>query len=139
MCYPTVKTGVYTQKLASANPNNERGKRTFELHFPGVVQCTTYFRLAGEDFGGHFHKGEDPSKRPEIFQLIAGVMEFRFVDKFGSERIDRLDATDGRPVLLNIEPYILHYAHAVSDVIYIELRPTPFDSSRSDCYPPEEF
>lgn len=139
MDYPIVKTAVFTQKLAPANPNNERGKRTFELHFPSAVQCTTYFRHAGEHFGGHFHKGEDPSKKPEIFQLIVGVMTFLFVDKFGTERLERLDATDGIPVLLNIQPYILHYAHAITDVIYIELRPTPFDPLRQDVCLPEEF
>lgn len=137
--FPTVNDGVVVRKLTPANPDNSRGMRTFEYHFPSAIQCTTYYRNAGEEFGGHFHKGDDPSKDPEIFQLISGVMDFFFTDKAGGERTLCIDATDRTPVLVLISPFLLHYARAVTDVIYIEFRSTHFDPLCSDVCPAEEF
>jgi oxalate decarboxylase/phosphoglucose isomerase-like protein (cupin superfamily) len=137
--FPRVDLGLIIQKLNHANEHTSRGMRTFEMSVPSAVQCTTYFRTAGEEFGAHFHAGEDPSKDPEIFQLLFGKMEFHAKDKYGSERTLELDATDGVPILMYIEPYILHFARAITDVIFIELRKTPFDSIHPDTYPPEEF
>jgi oxalate decarboxylase/phosphoglucose isomerase-like protein (cupin superfamily) len=137
--FPRVDLGLIIQKIDPANARTSRGQRTFEMMVPGVVQCTTYFRTAGEEFGAHFHTGEDPSKNPEIFQLLFGKMEFHAKDKYGNERTIELDTTDGVPILMFIEPYILHFARAITDVIFIELRKTPFDPIHPDTYPLEEF
>lgn len=138
--FPTVYDGAIIQKLAPANPNNPRGLRTFEQHFDRLpVQATDYYRFAGEEFGGHFHKGEDPSKDPELFKLISGKMEFCFYDKHQGRRVVTIDATDHVPVLLIIKPYLLHYANAITDVIFSEFRVTPFDPAHSDTFPAAEF
>jgi oxalate decarboxylase/phosphoglucose isomerase-like protein (cupin superfamily) len=137
--FPTVEMGLVIQKLNPANEHTSRGMRTFETIVPEAVQCTTYFRTAGEEFGAHFHKGDDPSKDPELFQLVFGKMEFHLKDKYGGERSLEIDATDGVPILMFIQPYILHHARAITDVIFIELRKTYFDPAYTDTYPPEEF
>lgn len=137
--FPSVDDGVRVRKLIPANPDTPRGLRTFEHHFPSATQCTTYYRESGEEFGGHFHKGDDPSKDPEIFQLISGVIEFFFTDKAGGKRTIRVDATDCTPVEVLISPFLLHSARAISDVIYVEFRSTRFDPAHPDIYPPEEF
>lgn len=138
--YPTVKTGVLIQKLTPANPANDRGKRTFEIRFPSpLVQETIYQRYANEHFGGHFHKGDDPSKNPEVFVLLSGRMEFCFKDKFHNERKELLDTSDGVPVMLIITPYIFHSARAINPVIYVEYRETYFDPAHPDCYPIDDF
>jgi oxalate decarboxylase/phosphoglucose isomerase-like protein (cupin superfamily) len=137
--FPSVNDGVTVRKLTPANPNNSRGMRTYEYHFSSAIQCTTYYRNAGEEFGGHFHKGDDPSKDPEIFQLISGVMVFFLTDKAGGKRTVHIDATDRTPVEVLISPFLLHSARAITDVVYIEFRSTRFDPLYSDIHPVEEF
>ncbi len=138
MNFPTVKDGLAIHRLAPAD-TTYRGRRTFELQLNASVQSTAYYRYGGEEFGEHFHTGSDPSKSPEIFQLLSGMLEITAEDRYGGKRTEILDACDGVPVMLIIQPYILHRSLALSDVIFIEYRTTAFDRTRPDTYPAGMF
>ncbi len=124
--------------LAPANPGNERGKRTWEWKMPDGPQVSVYRRLKGERFGFHFHKGDDPSKNPERFLLLAGVMYAEFLNTDGDEWRATLDAGSG-PVELVIQPWVLHRMQALEECAHIEYRVNPFDPTRPDTYPAAEF
>ena len=117
---------------------SERGKRTWEWLLPGGQQITFYLRLARENFAGHFHKGDDPSKNPELFVLLRGKMKFVFRDLEGNCASVTLDAATG-PQCLTIQPWAFHDVVAETDVLYAEYRETRFNPDMPDTYPEEEF
>ncbi|OGY97495.1 MAG: hypothetical protein A2128_03030 [Candidatus Liptonbacteria bacterium GWC1_60_9] len=124
--------------LAPANAGNERGKRTWEWKMTDGPQVSVYRRLKGERFASHFHMGFDPSKNPERFLLLAGVMYAEFLDRDGNEWRATLDAGSG-PVELVMQPWVLHRMQALEECVYVEYRVKPFDPSAPDTYPAAEF
>ncbi len=119
---------------------SDRGERTWKYDLPDGKQIMLFRRLKGEPFGAHFHKGEDPSKNPEIFLLLEGKIQFSFVSKEGKKAGPIvLDATSGKPQLLRIQPWAFHFVEALTDVLFIEYRLTPFDPEHPDTFPAKDF
>ncbi len=130
---------VSVQGLLPADPLHDRGRRTWEWKFTGGTQVTVMKRRAGEVFGGHFHKGDDPSKNPERILLLSGSMNLQFKNlPEESWREHPVDASE-HPQEIEIFPYMIHRITAVTDVLYIEYRITHFDKTRPDTYPESEF
>lgn len=127
------------QSINPANPDNERGKRTWEWKQADGRQITVYKRNKGESFAAHFHRGDDPAKNPELFLLIHGKMRAIFTEPSGLRKTVWLDATQGKPVELVIQPFVLHEMKAVTDCTYIEYRPRYFNPEHPDTYPAEGF
>lgn len=133
----TVPIGYRVTKLNPVNPDNERGKRTWEWDQPGY-RITAFRRKKGEEFGNHFHQGLDPEKNPERILLLSGKIAARFVTRNGTESHCILDATDG-PVELTIYPWTFHAMKALTECHFIEHRVRPFDPTQSDTYLANEF
>lgn len=129
--------GFSIRGLEPANSSG-RGRRTWEWRLPDGRQVTIYRRSKGEVFAAHFHKGEDPAKKPERWVLLEGRMSMVFENVHGHRVISILDAKDV-PVEVTIEPGILHTATALSDCLYIEYRQRYFDPERPDTYSAAEF
>ncbi|MBI1957318.1 MAG: hypothetical protein HYS44_02575 [Candidatus Niyogibacteria bacterium] len=124
--------------LVPANPANDKGQRTWTWDSFGRY-TTVYRRRKGEEFGGHFHKGDDPAKNPELFLLLSGAVLVKLVDKDGRVSEEFLNASGG-PVELVIHPWIFHEVKALEDCVFIEDRgPSKFDPDRPDTYPVSEF
>jgi len=113
--------------IPEVNPQDVRGW-TREWKQPGGHQITIYRREPGVEFGGHFHKGDDPSKNPEKILVIVGAMELIFGD-------ESVIVSEGQEII--IYPETPHSARVVGDkeVIYIEYRNTHFDKDHPDTYP----
>ena len=122
--------GVKITSLEQANPNDTRGP-IYEWckGLPGR-QLTIYERKKGLSLGNHYHKGEDPSKNPEILFLAKG--EFRLVayDKQG-QRFEA-DVQEGNEI--KIYPNVLHSLETLTDIILLEYRSTVFDRAKPDTY-----
>ncbi len=120
------------KEIDPANPNNDRGKRTWEWKFQEGHQITVYYRKKGELFAEHYHKGDDSAKNPEKFLLIKGKISAVFgANKIPEEKI--FDATKN-PVEITIFPLTLHSMTALTDCFYVEYRPTYFNPKESDTY-----
>ena len=140
MIAPTVEVGFTVKRLVPANPNNDRGKRTWEWKLPDGRQITIYRRRKGEKFAAHFHKGEDPTKNPERFVLLEGRMWMDFEDVDGNRKETVLDAKKGKKQPeLTVEVGVLHTAIALTNCLYIEYRRQYFDPGNPDTYPAEAF
>lgn len=122
----------YTKILQPANLSNDRGRRTWEWKISDGRQITVYSRRAGEVFGMHFHKGEDPSKNPERFLLLSGRVRVRFSS--GKKKSVKILDANLNPVELIIYPNVLHEFTAETDCLYIEYRLTHFDPNSPDTY-----
>ncbi len=131
-------TGFAISKLPQANPTNPRGTRTWEWKMPEGTQVGAYKRIKDEFFANHFHKGDDPSKKPELFLLLSGILQVEFLDVEDNYSREILDAKGG-PIELVIQPWILHRMKAIEECIYVEYRKTIFNPKFPDTYPAEEF
>ncbi|MDP3726343.1 MAG: hypothetical protein Q8R36_04065 [bacterium] len=130
---------VAVRMLRSVDEKTPKGRNTWEWHTSdNGRQITVYRRFAGELAGSHFHKGEDPSKNPEYFLLISGIVEFESVDVLGNYEQIVLSAHNG-PVELVIQPNVLHRMRIVADCCFIEDRVTRFNPEKPDTFPPSEF
>lgn len=122
-------------------PHEKRGSETHpayewkELPVVPLAQITSIERAQGVVFGNHFHKGEDPSKKPEIFMLLSGTLELLVQNKFaGQEARNIIHAGTG----VTIEPHILHTFIPLSKVVGIEVRITEY-KPKFDTYSAEEY
>ena len=97
-------------------------------------QVTFYYRPRGSQFAYHFHKGEDSSKVPERFFLIAGKVKMLFWNGKETETVTLESGTE-----MLIDPYIYHEAETLEDAIFAEYRATPFDEQASDVYSKQDF
>ncbi|MDD5173080.1 MAG: hypothetical protein PHG59_02975 [Patescibacteria group bacterium] len=132
------RQGFSVQSLKQANPKNSRGRRTWEYKMAKGQQLSFYQRLKGEKFGNHFHKGEDPSKNPEIIIFTSGIVQIKFTYLSGKEKNVIIDATKA-PQKLLLFPYVLHANEAKTDCTYVEYRQTWFDKKRPDTFSEKEF
>jgi dTDP-4-dehydrorhamnose 3,5-epimerase-like enzyme len=129
-------TGITIQQILPKNPNDPRGE-TVEL-FQGRLgkQVTLYRRVKGAKFGNHFHKGDDPSKNPEIFYLISGEVVLS-AENGKTHQTEQFTVTAGHQIL--IDPGVYHEFEALCDVVFIEYRATVFDPAHPDCYTKDEY
>lgn len=127
------KKSFLHKKISPANPDNDRGKRTWEWKFLEGHQITVYHREEGESFAEHYHKGDDPAKNPERFLLIKGKMSATFVGPSGIPEEEIFDAVEN-PVEITIFPNIMHGMIALTNCCYVEYRPTYFNPAKSDTY-----
>lgn len=134
-----MKNPFSVQALPSADPSNDRGQRTWMWSPKSDQHISVFSRRKGEEFGGHFHKGEDSAKNPEFFLILSGRIWIKFTDLFGGVFEITLDASEG-PVELVIYPWILHEMTALEDCVFIECRgASKFNPEKSDSYPASEF
>ncbi len=126
------------RKLRPANPKNPRGKRTWAWKFRDGRQIPYYTRHKGEIFGGHFHKGEDPSKNPEYFLLLFGSFRITFMTRSGKILREVIDASRG-PIEVVVYPNLYHTLKAIKDCGYIEYRVTHFNPKKPDTFRWDEF
>ena len=127
------------QNLQPVN-DSDKGRRIWEVLADSYLfaQVTIMSRRKGELFGGHFHKGGDPSKNSEVIVFLSGRVRIKFTTKEGETYLETVDATKG-PVEVVIEPWVLHELEAKENVWYIEPRPTRFNSDQPDTFPASEF
>ncbi len=137
--HATVADAVAVRMLESVDEKTEKGKNTWEWRaLDNERQITIYHRFAGEWAGSHFHKGEDPSKNPEYFLLISGILELESIDTLGNYCQIVLSARNG-PIELIIQPNVLHRMKVVADCRFIEPRVTRFNPDKPDTFPASEF
>jgi hypothetical protein len=124
--------------LVLENQGNTKGSVFEWKDFPvaRLVQLTTIERKKGQLFGNHFHKGEDPSKNPEMFFLASGSLELRVKNKFTREASKTI-LHAGMGVV--IKPHILHAFHPLTNIVGIEPRVSYFDKNHADCYSAEAY
>lgn len=130
--------GVEIIRLESKTPNDPRG-HVFEwkgITDAQIVQISSYVRKKGTVAGNHFHKGDDPSKNPEIFMLVSGKGKLWAYNKRTKEE---KEVEIGPGTVIKFWPNVLHKITSLTDVAYIEPRITPFDPKRPDTYPKEEY
>lgn len=101
----------------------------FEWKLPDNHQITVCVRRKGVK-GGHFHRGEDPSKNPERIFVAEGKMEIVVSWEDKTERIV-LNQGDS----MEIYPFVRHSFTFLEDTIVLEYRVNYFDKGRSDTYP----
>ncbi|MDD5146030.1 MAG: hypothetical protein PHF44_04280 [Candidatus Pacebacteria bacterium] len=90
---------------------------------------TIFSRKKGMEFGGHYHKGEDPSKNPEILLVVSGKMKIT-----KKESIYAKGFILGPGEFIIIKPNVYHYAFALEDVVFVERKLQPFDPQNPDTY-----
>jgi dTDP-4-dehydrorhamnose 3,5-epimerase-like enzyme len=125
--------GVKVRNLPPINAQDPRGL-TYEV-FKGehMEQLTASKRYAGTKSGDHFHKGESPSRDPEINFILHGKGLFKIYDWRGDKRIDSEHEVDEGDVI-TIEKGVYHTLHALTDLIILERMVVPFDMNNSDIY-----
>ena len=127
--------GVEIKKLLPVEKH--LGNFTYELCKGQIsLQITVCKRSRGSVFAKHCHKGLDLSKNPERLFLISGGATLNAYDGL-SDRTLKTVVKDGHEIL--VSPNILHELKAVSDVIFLEFRPTVFNAETSDTYPAETY
>ncbi|MEK6945408.1 MAG: hypothetical protein AABW63_01305 [Nanoarchaeota archaeon] len=128
--------GVNISGIYPADLNDPRGM-TYEW-CKGILglQLTVFERKKGTVFGGHYHKGLDPSKNPERLFLIKGQLKLLahngMIDSSLEETVN-----EGEELL--IFPGIIHSFHSLTDIIILEYRSTIFDRNNSDTFSPETY
>ena len=127
-----MEKGFELEKINPADPNDLRGP-TYGLSVPGTIEITIVDRNKGFKFGGHYHKGDDPSKNPEKLFLAKGKMNAIFVSKDNNKTELTLEA----PVFLTIFPGTHHLFEALDNVIIVEARTTRFNKDYPDSYASE--
>ncbi len=123
-----MKKGFRKRRQRPVNPSDLRGP-IFEWKIPDGRQITVCVRKKGTK-GGHFHKGEDPSKDPERIFVAEGKMEIVLSRE---EKTTRIVLKQGDSI--DIYPFIRHSFTFLEDTIVLEYRANYFDKNRSDTYP----
>lgn len=122
--------GVTITKLPQIN--DSKGTTVEWCKGENGQQVTIYERAKGIFFAQHYHEGTDPSKKPEIFVLLKGKIEFIFIDPETNEKHKKVVEPYDE---VRIEPHIKHSAHALEDSLFLEYRSTPFDKDEPDTIP----
>lgn len=120
--------GIYIMKMRGVTPDDPRGN-IWEWKKNGK-QVTVLERKKGAIFGQHYHKGEDPSKDPEIFFLAHGRVRILF--ERSGEKSEEYFFDAG--TIISIDPYIYHELEALEDCVFVEYRKTIFDPACPDTY-----
>lgn len=125
-------TGFVVEKLPQVNPGDERGPIYSVFTGENMEEVAVSKRKAGSIAGNHFHKGESPSRRPEINFIVDGKGYFEVYDWRNERRYFKTVVEEGD--LVRIEPGVYHTLHAVTDITLIERMVVPFDKNNSDIY-----
>lgn len=108
----------------------------YEWTLPRGKQIIVRIRKKGSKLAGHYHKGEDPSKKPEKFFLAEGKMKVTLIDQ--EENKEFITLEQGHSLM--IPPFIAHQFEAIEDIILLEYRITPFNREKQDIhYLPDLF
>lgn len=126
--------GVTVRKIDSATSNDSRGA-IYEWKHEDGRQITVCVRKAGIKSGGHYHKGEDPSKNPEKLFVTLGKAKIKLKGLCPGAVIEEKLLEGGDMVI--ILPNIAHQLEILEDAIILEYRITHFDKSKPDTYPVE--
>ena len=104
----------------------------YEWNLPGKKQVIARVRKEGSKLAGHYHKGRDPSKKPERFFIAQGKVELTLVDQKGDSETLILEKGHN----FEINPYIAHQMKVISkeDLILIEYRISPFHREDQDTH-----
>ncbi|MBI2662217.1 hypothetical protein HYX11_02050 [Candidatus Woesearchaeota archaeon] len=123
--------GIQINSLKPSSIADRRGP-TYEW-CKGLLgqQITIFYRKTGIIAGNHYHKGDDPSKNPEIFFLAKGEVIFNALNGFTGETLEER-ITKGTEII--IQPGILHSMTILKPTIYIEYRSTIFNPQLPDTY-----
>ena len=149
---------VLVRARECANPNNPRGRRTFEWRpwqdelgeqRKGVVfnnpQVTYYYREPGEVSGGHCHRGDnpyDPDRNPEEIFFCFGDVEVEVEDLWRGKMVYHIKAQVGKPVVMRIPPWVLHtFRVGTRGLHFMESKRNPYsrDPAKQDVVSEEEF
>jgi dTDP-4-dehydrorhamnose 3,5-epimerase-like enzyme len=74
-------------------------------------------RRAGSINGRHYHKGNAPTKNPELFYLFTGKGVIRVLDLHTQERAEIF--VEG-PCRISFPPYMFHELEALTDISFME-------------------
>jgi hypothetical protein len=129
-----VEQGFSIERISPANPDDPRGP-TFNWDLPDGRIVVVFVRRKGSIFGGHFHKGKDPSKNPERFLLVQGKVKAVFITREDKRTEKILESGD----VLTIYPKVKHSMRALEDTVFIESRLTPFDKKHPDTFSCSDF
>ncbi len=128
-------TKIFEVKHLNPTQKDERGKVfEYKVDVANAIQQLTFFsRKAGVVCGNHAHMGVDPSKNPEIFILVTGVVDFNFkvlkTDETKTISLNPWDIIIIQPVKDEI---IVHTAIVKEDAVWAEPRTTWFDPEHPD-------
>lgn len=123
--------GIEIIRTLPVNLNEPKGN-TYELWKNNQMkQITVYERKKGHVSGNHYHKGDDPSKNPEIFFLAHG----KAVLKARNPQNQNLQLMISPGTELRIYPNVLHAIYPIDNVIiFLEARQTIFNAQKHDTY-----
>ena len=128
--------GVNITAIEPAAQNDKGTTLEWRTDHGAGSQITIYRRHRQQDFGGHFHQGDDPSKNPEILFLLAGRLRLTVENTAG----DREEFTIEENQQVVIEAGIAHWLQALTDqVTILEWRVTPFNREQPDTYPADQW
>lgn len=127
-------SGVTIRKIDSATPDDPRGA-IYEWKHEDGRQITVCLRKTGTKSGGHYHKGEDPSKNPEKLFVALGRAKIKLKGLCPDAVIEEKLLERGDMVI--IPPNIAHQLEILEDAVILEYRLTHFDKSKPDTYPVE--
>jgi len=95
-----------------------------------IKQIISRERTKEAPLGGHYHKGEDPSKDPEVFGLIKGKMKVTLHNQKGDSEEFVLE--EGYE--LRIQPFVHHDFDVIEDIVLLECRISLFNIKNQDIY-----
>ena len=119
--------GVKIYPLEQMNPNDARGETWLWVQHQ-ARQLMICRRKAGST-SCHYHKGEDPSKKPEQLFIAQGIVKFTFYNPTTSER-EELVVTAGTSIY--IDPWVVHKTEVIDDAIILESREVLFRPDKPD-------
>jgi len=126
--------GIIIKPLSPVNVIDIRGP-TYEWckGLPGK-QITFCIRKEKAITGNHYHKGLDPSKKPERAIILKG--NIRLIAFDGKELIDNLVSPWNEII---ISPNIVHTYIPQEECLFAEYRETVFNRDNTDTFPSSTF
>ncbi len=128
--------GVEITDLVPATRNDKGTTLEWRRPNKAASQITVYQRHNQQNFGGHYHRGQDPSKNPEILLLLAGRLKLT-VENLAGDR-EEIVVEENQQIV--IQSNIAHWLEALTGrVTILEWRLTPFNPQQSDTYPADSW
>ena len=107
---------------------NDSGS-TFNLEPYQAKGYLLAYRNEGSVSGNHYHKGNSKGKNPERLLLISGSIQL-YVQHVVTNKIE--ETTVNAPVMIEIEPNILHKVTALTAISFLEFN--SLDEHKADTY-----
>lgn len=126
---------MFFKKIKLEDEGNFKGK-VFNIDFAGldIKQLAVFYREKGLKTDGHFHKGNNPSRDPEISYVLKGKMKISFEGLDGAK--DEVILEEGEGLVL--EKMVFHKYEILEDVIFIEPKAVP-EKELPDTFDHQEF